>query len=101
MKIPPNLPVFHAQHPTTKPDVQSLDKKETSTIEKPINKKAPSLADDSRRWAEDIRLHHPEKYTEWVARNKEKTLSGYPDLSPLPHGFSIRDYYAAQNPPKE
>lgn len=102
MKIPPISPTsFVSQPPVSKPiEVQSKEEnqlKKTESVKQPTVKKIPDLSDESRRWAEKIRLHHPEKYAEWVARNREKSESGYPDVSMLPHGFSLKDFYAAQN----
>lgn len=104
MKIPPSsTSSFYSQPTVPKPESKENEpKKEQETkveqVPKPKVKKVQKYPEGAQDWAEQIRLHHPEKYAEWVARHKEKSQSGYPDVSILPHGFSIKDYYAEQFP---
>ena len=107
MKIPPNsVSSFYSQALIAKSDANEDTSKSQQEVKveqapKPKVKKVQKYPEGAQHWAEQIRLHHPEKYAEWVARHKEKSQSGYPDVSILPHGFSIKDYYAEQFPEKK
>ncbi|MGX7195332.1 hypothetical protein [Enterococcus olivae] len=78
MKIPPSsTSSFYSQPTVPKPESKENEpKKEQETkveqVPKPKVKKVQKYPEGAQHWAEQIRLHHPEKYAEWVARHKKK-----------------------------
>lgn len=104
LKIPPINPTsFYVQPPVSKVTIDSDETMESTVEQVPIakTKRVYELPKDALLWTDNVRLHHPEKYAEWLAQSKEKNLKGYPDVSILPHGFSIKDYYAEQHSSEE
>lgn len=100
MKISNHIPniqaqSFVSQQTETETVIKKAEVSTQSTPKKQV-KPEPKIPIDSFKWVEHVRIHQPEKFIESITLNKEKSLKGYPDVTILPHGLSVKEYYAAE-----
>lgn len=100
MKISNHVPSIPSQSPVPKQvENETMTKnaeEHTRSTPKRYIKHEPKIPIDSFKWVESIRIYQPEKFVEAVTLNKEKSLTGYPDVTILPHGLSVKEYYAQE-----
>jgi len=100
LKISNHIPNIQSQSSVPQQEENKTIIKETelsthATPKKPVRSE-PKIPIDSFKWVEHVRIHQPEKFIESITLNKEKSLKGYPDVTILPHGLSVKEYYAAE-----